>query len=241
MEKSKKVFITFGANGKNYIDAGNRLLQQAQSTELFDEAYFYTDIDLKNDTEFWSQHGEFIITNKRGYGYWLWKPYLINKTISSLKDGDILMYLDCGCEIDVRNKEKIKQFFEIVQTDYISGCLTTCHLPEKGWCKMDLLLRLNIFDETILNTQQRQAGAQLIYICDKTRKLISEWYSIVSSDYHMIDDSKSHAPNYPEFKEHRHDQSTFSLLTKKYDLFSSHYITKCIKYDRNKTGTSKLR
>jgi hypothetical protein len=235
-----KTFITFGAGGDQYINAGNRLLKQASSTGLFDKTILYKDCDLKNDTDFWSKHGEFISKNKRGYGYWLWKPYLIKKIMSSLKDGDILMYLDCGCEIDIRQKQKIIEYFEIVKNDYICGCLTTCHPPEKAWCKMDLLIKLNIFDEDILNSPQRQAGAQLIYVCEKTRSLINEWYDIVSTDYHMIDDSRSMVSNYPEFKEHRHDQSTFSLLTKKYGLFSSYSILKCIRYDRNKSGITKI-
>jgi len=44
----------------------------------------------------------------------------------------------------------------------------------------------------------------------------------------------------PEFKEHRHDQSTFSLLTKKYGLFSSHSILNCVRANRNKSGISKI-
>jgi hypothetical protein len=44
-----KIFITFGAGGDQYINAGNRLLKQAESTELFDKTFFYKDGDLKND------------------------------------------------------------------------------------------------------------------------------------------------------------------------------------------------
>ena len=66
---------------------------------------------------------------------------------------------------------------------------------------MDLLIKLDIHDEDILNSKQRQAGAQLIYVCEKTRCLANEWYDIVNTDYHMIDDSTSFASNYPEFKD----------------------------------------
>lgn len=96
-----KEFITFGAGGDNYIEAGNRLIEQAKSLELFDKITLYKDADLKADTEFWEKHGDFIEKNKRGYGYWIWKPYLIKKSMDSMKDGDILLYADCGCEIDI--------------------------------------------------------------------------------------------------------------------------------------------
>ena len=42
-----------------------------------------------------------ITKNPRGYGYWLWKSYIIKKTIEKMSDDDILLYLDCGYEIDI--------------------------------------------------------------------------------------------------------------------------------------------
>lgn len=72
-------FITFGGGGMHYIDACNRLIGQAKSLDLFDNIILYTDEYLKKDTEFWEKHHKFIETNKRGYGYWLWKPYIVKK------------------------------------------------------------------------------------------------------------------------------------------------------------------
>ena len=66
-----KIFITFGAGGQNYVDAGQRLIKQAQSTGYFDQTIFYSAEYLKNDEDFWKQHSNFISKNKRGYGYWI--------------------------------------------------------------------------------------------------------------------------------------------------------------------------
>jgi hypothetical protein len=74
-----KYFITFGAGGQNYYDAVNRLINQVKILNIFDKIIGYTDNDLKNDVEFWTKHSNFIENNKRGYGYWLWKPYIIKK------------------------------------------------------------------------------------------------------------------------------------------------------------------
>lgn len=103
----KTVFITFGAGTKEYEDAAERIAQQAASLKIFDNIIKYTEQDLQNDEEFWSKHGDFIENNKRGYGYWIWKPYIVKKTMDTLADDDILMYLDCGCELDIRKKKKI--------------------------------------------------------------------------------------------------------------------------------------
>jgi len=230
-------FITFGSHA-NYIDAAIRLCNQAYPFKLFTTITAYTGAYLKKDNLFWKQHGAFITKHKRGFGYWLWKPYLILKTMNQMKDGDILLYLDCGCELDLSEKKYLLDYIEIVKKDKIIGCDTKC--LEKVWNKHDLIEFLDMNKDEYLNTNQHQAGALLIFVCDETRKLINEWY-MVACDYHSIDDSPSILPNCPEFKEHRHDQSIFSLLTKKYNLFSTTCIdTYCIKYMRNRSGTTKL-
>ena len=231
-----KYFITFGGGSQNYIDAGNRLIKQAKLSNLFNKIILYTDEDLKNDTYFWTKHGEFINNNKRGYGYWLWKSYIIKKTMDELKEGDTLMYLDCGCEIDINKKKKIKKFFEYVKKNNIIGSFTQL---EKYWNKMDLILHLNILNQDFLNSQQHQAGAILFYITDKTKKLVNRWYEL-SCNYHLIDDSPSIKKNIEMFKQHRHDQSIFSLLTKKWNIYSERNIKECIEYNRNRSGISKI-
>ena len=71
-------------------------------------------------------------------------------------------------------------------------------------------------------------------VIDKTRKLVNEWYNICCN-YHMIDDTPSIELNLPGNIEHRHDQSVFSLLTKKYNLFSSKSITpSCVLFTKKR-------
>ena len=159
-----KVFITFGAGGPNYIDDGKRLIKQAKSTGHFDRTILYTAEDLRNDKEFWNQHSNFISKNKRGYGYWIWKSYIIKKTMEIMKDGDILLYLDCGCEIGGSKQLLIPRFFNDIKKDKIIGT-NTC--IEKGWCKMDLLLHFDIQDSNSIHTKQHQAGAIMFYINEK--------------------------------------------------------------------------
>ena len=79
-----KYFITFAAGSDDYIKAGERLIKQANDTELFDNTFLYTDKSLQEDSIFWTKHKDFIMNNKRGFGYWIWKPYIIKKTLEDL-------------------------------------------------------------------------------------------------------------------------------------------------------------
>ena len=231
-------FITFGSHD-NYIDAGKRLIKQATNLDIFNENILFTAADLKSDTLFWETHGDFVTKNTRGYGYWIWKSYLIQKTMKQMNYGDILLYLDCGCEIDCREKNWIYNCIEQVKIDKIMGTYYrySGDVTEKYWSKMDVVKKLNI-DDTLLNDKQRQGGLLLFYICEETLQFVNEWYTLCC-DYHNLDDSPSILKNIVGFKEHRHDQSLFSLLTKKYNLFSNIVLDKqCFKAYHNRSGKS---
>jgi hypothetical protein len=229
------VFITFGSHGR-YLDAGNRLINQAKQLNIFSETILYTSDYLQKDSEFWSTHGTFITNNRRGYGYWLWKSYIIKKTMENMADNDILLYLDCGCELSLNLKEGLVECINTVKTDKIVGTLVSI---ERDWNKMDLIEKLDMNKNEYLSTPQRQGGTNLFLLCKETRELVNEWYEL-SSDYHNIDDSASVKPNLACFREHRHDQSIFSLLTKKYNIFSKKSLKDGVYVSRNKTGLSKI-
>ena len=222
-------FITFGGGHEKYIDAGKRLINQMRMTGLFHHHELYTDIYLQNDQEFWRNHEKFVKQNRKGYGCWIWKPYILKKKVETLKNGDIVMYLDGGCEFDTKKTNLLKDFLEKVKSEYIIG--TQCGnenggLLEKYWTKADLFHFLGVNEPRFLETPQRQGGTLLFYLNDQTRNLINEWYNVACC-YHNIDDSPSIEKNVVNFQEHRHDQSIFSLLSKKHNLFSELSLYNC--------------
>lgn len=117
----KIFFLTFGGPTKNYHDAVERLCNQAKQMNIFDEIIGMTEKDLQNDEEFWFKHSDFINNNSKGYGYWLWKPYIIKKTLEKMNDEDILLYLDCGCELNYLAKIELENKIKIVKNKKIIG------------------------------------------------------------------------------------------------------------------------
>jgi hypothetical protein len=234
----KKKFITFGGGGQNYIDAGERLVRQIERIKLFDEVTLYTDEYLKKDEYFWNKHGNFVENNKRGYGHWLWKPYLTKITMDKMNDGDILFYLDSGCEFHIKKKDVLEQFFEYVQDELLIG--TETDLAECQWTKMDLLVHLDAVDDRFSRSFQRQGGTNLFLVCEKTRSFVNKWYE-TCCNHHLIDDSPSIIPNHPWFRDHRHDQSVYSILFKKYNFYNNNRsLNDCIMCNRNKSGISEI-
>jgi len=211
----KKYFITFGAGTPGYNNRVKVLANQANELKWFDYVIGYNGTDLVADNIFWSTHGNFILKNKRGLGYWLWKSYLIKKTLEKMNENDVLLYCDVGCELNQHGKTKLDEYYNIVSNPNNSGLLNFQMegLFEYQWNKSDLFDLIGSSTDDI-NSGQIHATTFFIRKCEKTINIINEWYNI-SCNYHMISDSPSIIPNHPQFRDHRHDQSILSLLLKK--------------------------
>jgi hypothetical protein len=224
----KKVFLTFGSHNSDrpFIYCANQLANLINNLNIFDEINVYTANDLITDVSFWNQHSDFILKNKRGFGHWIWKPYLIKKTMDKLNDGDIILYLDSQTYIKMDEKEHLLQYLDIVKENKILYS-NMHHANEFAFNKMDLIHTLNMTDNKLILEDQCEANIQLIYVCKETRELMNTIYNYACT-YHNIDDTPSIIPNHQMFKDHRHDQSLFSLLVKKNNLYSNVNINKCL-------------
>lgn len=211
-------FITFGGPTVNYHKRVNEICKQALLIEsLFSEVKGFTDLDLKADTSFWQKHGQFIESNPRGYGYWLWKPYLIKKTIETMNDDEILIYADSGCYLNL-NALSVKRLFEYVQIvkESPTGILAFQmeHLPEYKYTKREtaetILKTENL--TTVMSSGQCMATVVILRKTVHSLAFVNEWFNY-SEIYDLINDSKSR-PEHVGFIDHRHDQSIYSLLLK---------------------------
>lgn len=235
------VFLTFGAGCSDYINAVNRITEQAKNCNIFDKIISYNDEDLKKDTNFWNLHSNFILNNPKGFGYWIWKPYIILKTLQTLEDNDLLLYLDSGCEIYYNNKHLILN--DINKLNNRNILCQTATSTDLTYTKKDLLDYFNL-DYNLLNLSHVQAGAVFIKKNDLTIKLYNEFYNLCCiNNYHFLDDTPSITPNLSTFIEHRHDQSIFNMLIKKYNLYNNDLsashdkdYNNCIWTIRNRTG-----
>lgn len=199
--------ITFA--NKQYYEAVTRLKTQSAGFE-FKSFTCITDKDLKTNVAFWSQHSSFISKNKRGFGYWIWKPYIIQQQLKKLKENEILVYVDAGCELNGFGLPRFREYIDMVKSN--PGLLTfeLAH-PEHYFTKHSLIQFLDA--EEVCNSKQLLAGIIIMRKCKHVVNMINMWYHIACTNYDFIDDSKA-SFIHPKFLEHRHDQSIFSLLCK---------------------------
>ena len=208
--KRRVIGMSFGGGNKTYHDLVESVRRQLSETGVFDEVFAFTDLDLKSDADFWNKHQNFIENNHRGYGYWIWKPYLIMKTLENMNEGDILLYLDSGCDIKSDANHKLTSLLD--RCDSI--LYTSTGQKEKTWTKMDIFSEMNMLNnQDIMMSEQHQAGVLFINKNEITMNFIRDWYSMICK-YNLVDDSPSGLPNDETFKENRHDQSLFNVIIK---------------------------
>ena len=159
-----------------------------------------------------------IFAERKGAGLWLWKPYIIYQALTKFTlDGDYIFYSDAGAEwiapvdplIDIVENEGIVLF----HTDPVSGN------TETQQTKADVFQKFCADDIKYYTSYPRHGGFQLYKNCNRAKDFIAA-YLHFCQDYHLISDEESIYPNFPDFKQHRHDQSIMSVLSKKYGIGS---------------------
>jgi len=178
----------------------------------FDEVISYRPKDI--DPVFWENNKK-ILLQKRGGGYWIWKPYIIKKAMEHLKDGDFLFYCDSGAHFI----KSIDPLIDRCNTSSQDIFPFDVGLIEKAWNKRDAFILMDCDTPQYADTSQRHASFALYRKSEFSCNFVNEWLNL-AQDERILTDLKNQMglPNYPEFKKHRHDQSIFSLLTKKYQL-----------------------
>lgn len=179
----------------------------------FTKRYFYTERDFPEELKKEVHYKK----HRRGYGYWRWKSYWVKKIFDTLDDNDIIVWSDVG---NFWNVKGLKRFLEYLNlADSTGSGIVAFQQPflEKDYTKGDLLKFLNVYDNMdIVMSLQLWSGCFIIRKTPVSIALINEWECLYLKCYDLMTDKKSAAGNFDGFVEHRHDQSSFSILAKKY-------------------------
>ena len=149
-----------------------------------------------------------ILRSPRGGGYWLWKPYFINRVLKECKEGDWLIYTDSALYFN----RSVQKYIERLARQGKSFVVQETKFLEKQFTKADILWALECNEEKYLNSKQLAATVIILKNCVESRKIVEEWLDY-SQEKGLISDDIVR-PNCDEFIENRHDQSLLSLICK---------------------------
>jgi len=204
----KLYFITF-ANTK-YMNC-DRIIEQAREFNVFDYIINWNELMI---SEFIDNHKEWFDSEIK-FGRFLWKPYIILKTMEKMNNDDIMVYSDAGMHLNKNGIKKFYDYLEYMKNKDILVFSTSEKYISQQYVKIDAVMEYNPMFYDNLDIMN-YAGIIIIKNTNKSHKLIKDWLNLCEN-YHYLDNSPS--INYPEkefFVGNDMDNGLFNLCLSKY-------------------------
>jgi len=179
-----------------------------------DRVLIYDDVWLVNHRPEFIQKNKwfFDLVPQRGWGWYTWIPYVMIDALSRAEDGDIILYLDgdtypitdFSMLYDECKKQGIMLFEAVGQSN-------------SKWTKRDCFIAMGQ-DENKFRFAPHVTGRFALFQkgAEIVEPFLAEWLKYVCSPKCNTILPSILAPEYPEFEEHRSDQSVLSNLAHKY-------------------------
>jgi hypothetical protein len=218
LDLENDVFFTFGDGKHGWRGAKNRIVAEAIKTDFF---RFHLGFDLKTlmsiDPNLKTLVEKLNDKHRRGFGYWVWKPataYLVDLIFPE----NNIWYFDAGSsfnfQTDIKKALTAWKSFAVKNNGL---ALTLPDHPEYKWTKSEVIQLLD-FPKKHIESNQIQSSFFILPPGPSRRKFLIDWIEFSQKDegFYLTDELKQKQD--PNFVEHRHDQSIFSLLWKKYEF-----------------------
>ena len=227
-------FISYGND--DFKDSRERIRNEATKMGCFNgQIKVYTPDDLSQ--EFKAAVGD-VINEKRGGGYWIWKPYIIADMLSKLNDGDILVYADSGCTLQPAGVPRLKEYAKMISPDSGKSVLLMRlrdHVA-KRWTTTEIMNYFGLkMDDPIITSKQILAGVIVCRKCSESQNVIGKWLEIAKTRPDLFTDKHHEASKETneDFEWNRHDQAVLSPIAQ-----MQPFMTTCLVIDEEIERTS---
>lgn len=170
----------------------------------------YSPSDLS--TEFYDENKQ-ILSIKRGAGLWLWKPYLILKTLNTLKDNDYLFYCDSGSYF----VKSINHLVDCLDKNNMDIMAFDCPMVNHQFTKSSFNNILGINNNDWILGNQTIATFLLLKKTENSVKFVKEYLELCKRRELLLDPDLNES-QHDLFVGHRHDQSILSYLVWKHKI-----------------------
>lgn len=208
----KKIYITF--SGDAYHETTKKIVEKSPTLGV-DEVLVYDDWWLKNDQKEFCKKNKWAFDHhhKRGFGWYIWKPYVIWHALNNAKDGDIVLFTDA----DTYPVKNLDVLYNICEQDGGVMLFSAAGHNQRNWCKRDCYITMNQDDPKYYDTQH---GVARFVLIQKGKKLpmqfIDEWLKFTCTPEANTFDKSVLGPEIPGFIEHRCEQAIMTNLAHKY-------------------------
>ena len=200
---SKGVYLVSYADGPEVFFQNQHALAQSALNRGVDFILNYRRSHI--DEDFYTKYQK-ILDEKSGAGYWLWKPYVILKTMETAPEGSVIVYADTGAiftnslmPILEHLQEYDGIFYRYAREMY--GTLKTT-------IDTQVAQELGVSEHSDFNTTRGLwAGLIVFRNCERTRSFVKAWLTLCTNPNYVQGYGKG---------THFHDQSLLGITLLKY-------------------------
>lgn len=205
-----RVLITF--SGAPY-EATTRLIVEkgyalgADAVRVYDDRWLLDQPFYQQNRWLWDH------PHKRGFGWYAWKPFVIWHALSTLNDGDVVLYVDA----DTVPIAPLGVLFEQCARDGGIMLFASEGHMQREWCKLDCYVTMGQSEHV-----DAPAGVARFMLFQKgpwrTAQFLMEWLTYcVNPSANTFDPSRTDL-EWSGFIEHRAEQAIMTNLAHKYGL-----------------------
>jgi len=150
-----------------------------------------------------------LSSDPRGYGLWIWKPYIVLDAINQCDREDYVIYLDAG----IAPVDDMRPWFDQLQRRAINFFAPVPPRPLRLWTKRDCFVYMKADAPEFHNAPVLSAGIQVYRNAPESREFLAELKSLMRNPLLLADPQHSgDTPEESSFIAHRHDQSILTLI-----------------------------
>jgi hypothetical protein len=165
-------FATFANTG--YMTT-ERIEAQARTVGAFDRILAYTETSFP---DFFETHADFVSENPTGYGRWIWKPKVLQATLATMNEGDIVVYCDAGMYLNPRGHARFGDYLRALESpDKFAVVFSTQHYTADEFACPDAVA-LTFPDFYASSYRYCYAGVFLLKKTPESVALVDEWLSL---------------------------------------------------------------
>jgi hypothetical protein len=212
------IMLTAGFGAQNFTDAAVRVRDAGERFRVSTQVIAVLEEDLAYACPSTSsKYKDYFDSKHHGFGYFAWKSELVDAAFQGRWGPcDGVIWIDGGCEVNVNyfSKRTLKKFMRLALSK--GAAAFTLNTTDEEYSKAKLL-DLAVFGNVNAKTPQFQTTWFLLG-GELGRSIAHKWFEISMLDISYLDFSNRGASESNQFKEHRFDQSIFSLVLKSFEI-----------------------
>jgi hypothetical protein len=199
----RSVLLTSYATSARFDECARR--QSEWGRAWSDATLVFSDVDF--DSEF-RAHAAPVLAYAFGGGYYVWKPHVIANALRTTT-AEYVVYSD-ACSAIPQDVSAI--IARMPPSAFLVAFELEAWHAERVWTKRDLLNEMSCTEPRCVSSPQICATSSIWRVGDARALAFAEQWLALATQEQLVTDSPSVARNSADWKQHRWDQSIFSVL-----------------------------